>query len=59
MSQTAIRSEVLMQQLKSLIEIPDNVQRLVLTLEVGELAVVSFQCLATEQQSIEQKAIRQ
>ena len=43
-----------MTQLKSLIEIPDNLQRLVLTLEVGELAVVSFQCLATEHKASEQ-----
>ena len=54
MSKTIIRSEVLMTQLKSLIEIPDNLQRLVLTLEVGELAVVSFQCLATEHKASEQ-----
>ena len=48
-----------MKQLKSLIEIPDKVQKLVLTLEIGELAIVSFQCLATEQQVIERKAIGQ
>ena len=53
MSKTKIRSEVLMQQLKPLIQIPDNLQRLVLTLEVGELAVVAFEGFATEQQARE------
>ena len=54
MSKTTIRSEVLMQQLKPLIQTPDNLRRLVLVLEAGELAVFAFECFATEQQAREQ-----
>ena len=54
MSQTIIKSEVLMKQLRALIDIPDKVQKLVLTLEVGEVATVSFQCLVTEHKASEQ-----
>ena len=43
-----IKSEVLFQELKRLIEIPANVRKLVLTVEINEPALVAFDCVASE-----------
>lgn len=45
---TKIKSEVLFQELKRLIEIPANVRKLVLTVEINEPVAVAFDCLASE-----------
>jgi hypothetical protein len=43
-----IKSDALFQELKRLIEIPANVRKLVLTVEINEPVVVAFDCLASE-----------